>query len=116
MENKTEAFVDYVDGLLKATLEGKIDWSPFNPTTFIWDKETPPTARLILQRVEQAGRLPRYLHILTVTDMTPNPMNVILNGSSEDPRVNEKLGVIYDSIKLRILEKELDFLKSTLPK
>jgi hypothetical protein len=126
-ETETEALVAYVDGLQKATLEGKIPWAPFNPTTFTWDRLTPPRVRIALQRVEQnvhvikevnerkiATTEKRYLHILTVNGVTEASMNVTINGA-QDPRINEKLGAIYDSISIGILEKKIDFLKKTLP-
>ncbi|MGA3069805.1 MAG: hypothetical protein ABSD43_06265 [Terracidiphilus sp.] len=129
-ENETEALVAYVDDLLKATSEDKIPWAPFNPTTFIWDRQTPPEARLILQRIERtvitgskvvdgtkvAVTGQRYFHVLTVTTVGKDSFSVTVNGQTEDPRINEKLGAIYDSISVGIVGKKLDFLRKTLPK
>ena len=43
-----------------------------------------------------------------------NGMNVTINGA-QDPRINEKLGSIFDFISGGIEGKKLNFLKSTLP-
>lgn len=126
-ETEIDAFVSYVDELLKATSDGRIKWASVNPTTFMWDRPAPTPARLFLQRVEQTVpstkvvggvRVPgvekRNLQILSVNDMSGGGMNVSIHGG-QDPRINEKLGAIYDSISVGIVDKRLDFLKKTLP-
>jgi len=126
-ETEIDALVAYVDDLLKATLEGRIEWTSVNPTTFMWNRTTPPLARLELQRVIQIDQVMKVVNgvnvptperknmqILTVYDLSRNGMNVTINGA-QDPRINEKLGSIFDSISGGILGKKLDFLKSTLP-
>ena len=122
-----DALLAYVDDLLKATSEGKIEWTSINPTTFMWNRSTPPLARLELQRVIQIDQVTkvvnganvptperRNMQILTVYDLSRNGMNVTINGA-QDPRINEKLGSIFDSISGGIEGKKMDFLKSTLP-
>jgi hypothetical protein len=126
-ETEIDALVAYVDDLLKATSEGKIEWTSVNPTTFMWNRTTPPLARLELQRVIQIDQVTkvvngvnvptperRNIQILTVNDLSRNGMSVTINGA-QDPRINEKLGSIYDSISGGIEGKKLNFLKSTLP-
>jgi hypothetical protein len=126
-ETEIDALVAYVDDLLKATLEGKIEWTSINSTTFMWNRTTPPLARLELQRVIQIDQgtkvvngvnvlTPerRNMQILTVNDLSRNGMSVTINGA-QDPRINEKLGSIFDSISGGIVGKKMDFLKSTLP-
>jgi hypothetical protein len=56
----------------------------------------------------------KNVQILTVYDLSRNGMNVTISGA-QDPRINEKLGSIFDSISGGIEGKKLDFLKSTLP-
>ncbi|MGA2909691.1 MAG: hypothetical protein ABSE36_18460 [Terracidiphilus sp.] len=126
-ETEIDGLVAYVDDLLKATSEGKIEWTSVNSTTFMWNRTTPPLARLELQRVIQIDQVTkvvnglnvptperRNMQILTVHDLSRNGMNVTINGA-QDPRINEKLGSIYDSISGGIVGKKMDFLKSTLP-
>lgn len=126
-ETEIDGLVAYVDDLLKATLEGKIEWTSVNPTTFMWNRTTPPLARLEVQRVIQIDQVMkvvngvnvptperRNMQILTVYDLSRNGMNVTINGA-QDPRINEKLGSIFDSISGGIIGKKMDFLKSTLP-
>jgi hypothetical protein len=126
-ETETDALVAYADELLKATSESKIEWTSINPTTFMWNRTTPPLARLELQRVIQIDQVVkvvnganvttperRNMHILTVYDLSRNGMNVTISGA-QDPRINEKLGSIFDSISGGIEGKKLNFLKSTLP-
>ncbi|MGO9323896.1 MAG: hypothetical protein ACLP07_04995 [Terracidiphilus sp.] len=126
-ETEIDALVAYVDDLLKATSEGKIEWTSINSTTFMWNRTTPPLARLELQRVIQIDQVTkvvnglnvptperRNMQVLTVNDLSRNGMNVTINGA-QDPRINEKLGSIFDSISGGIVGKKLDFLKSTLP-
>ncbi len=126
-ETEIDGLVAYVDDLLKATLESKIEWTSVNSTTFMWNRTTPPLARLELQRVIQIDQVTkvvnglnvptperRNMQILTVYDLSRNGMNVTINGA-QDPRINEKLGSIFDSISGGIEGKKLNFLKSTLP-
>ncbi len=126
-QTEIDALLAYVDDLLKATLEGKIEWTSINPTTFMWNRSTPPLARLELQRVIQIDQVTkvvnganvptperRNMQILTVYDLSRSGMNVTINGA-QDPRINEKLGSIFDSISGGIEGKKMDFLKSTLP-
>ncbi len=126
-ETEIDALVAYVDDLLKATSDGKIEWTSVNPTTFMWNRTTPPLARLELQRVIQIEQVMKVvngvnvptperqnMHILTVYDLSRNGMNVTIKGA-QDTRINEKLGSIYDSISGGIEGKKLNFLKSTLP-
>jgi hypothetical protein len=126
-ETEIDTLVAYVDNLLKATSEGKIEWTSVNPTTFMWNRTTPPLARLELQRVIQIDQVMKVINgvnvptperqnmqILTVNDLSRNGMTVTINGA-QDPRINEKLGSIFDSISGGIEGKKLDFLKSTLP-
>ncbi len=126
-ETEIDGLLAYVDELLKATSEGKIEWTSINATTFMWNRTTPPLARLELQRVIQIDQVMkvvnganvptperRNMHILTVNDLSRNGMNVTINGA-QDPRINEKLGSIFDSISGGIVGKKMDFLKSTLP-
>jgi hypothetical protein len=126
-ETEIDALVAYVDDLLKATSEGKIEWTSVNSTTFMWNRATPPLARLELQRVIQIDQVTkvvngvnvptperRNMQILTVYDLSRNGMNVTINGA-QDPRINEKLESIFDSISGGIVGKKMDFLKSTLP-
>ncbi len=126
-ETEIDGLVAYVDDLLKATLEGKIEWTSVNSTTFMWNRTTAPLARLELQRVIQIDQVTkvvngvnvptperRNMQILTVYDLSRNGMNVTINGA-QDPRINEKLGAIFDSISGGIVGKKMDFLKSTLP-
>ncbi len=126
-ETEIDGLVAYVDELLKATLEGKIEWISVNSTTFMWNRTTAPLARLELQRVIQIDQVTRVVNgvnvptperknvqILTVYDLSRNGMNVTISGA-QDPRINEKLGSIFDSISGGIEGKKLDFLKSTLP-
>lgn len=126
-ETEIDGLVAYVDDLLKATSEGKIEWTSVNSTTFMWNRTTAPLARLELQRVIQIDQVSkvvnglnvptperRNMHILTVYDLSRNGMNVTINGA-QDPRINEKLGSIFDSISGGIVGKKMDFLKSTLP-
>ncbi len=126
-ETEIDALLAYVDDLLKATSEAKIEWTSINPNTFMWNRATPPLARLELQRVIQIDQVTkvvngvnvptperRNMQILTVYDLSRNGMNVTINGA-QDPRINEKLGSIFDSISGGIEGKKLDFLKSTLP-
>ena len=42
-ESEIDAMVAYVDDLLKATSEGKIEWTSVNATTFSWNRTTPPS-------------------------------------------------------------------------
>jgi hypothetical protein len=126
-ETEIDGLVAYVDELLKATLEGKIEWTSVNATTFMWNRTTAPLARLELQRVIQIDQVMKVVNgvntptperknmqILTVYDLSRNGMNVTINGA-QDPRINEKLGSIFDSISGGIVGKKMDFLKSTLP-
>jgi hypothetical protein len=126
-ETEIEALLAYVDDLLKATLEGKIEWMSINATTFMWNRTTPPLARLELQRVIQLDQVTkvvnganvqtperRNVQILTVNDLSRNGMSVTINGA-QDLRINEKLESIFDSISGGIVGKKMDFLKSTLP-
>ena len=126
-ETEIDALVAYADDLLKATSEGKIEWTSVNSTTFMWNRSTPPLARLELQRVIQIDQgmkvvngvnVPtperRNIQILTVYDLSRNGMNVTINGA-QDPRINGKLGSIFDFISGGIEGRRLDFLKSTLP-
>jgi hypothetical protein len=126
-ETEIDALVAYVDDLLKATSEGKIEWTSVNSTTFMWNRTTPPLARLELQRVIQIDQVTKVVNginvptperknmqILTVYDLSRNGMNVTINGA-QDPRINEKLESIFDSISGGIEGKKLNFLKSTLP-
>jgi hypothetical protein len=126
-ETEIDGLVAYVDDLLKATSEGKIEWTSVNPTTFMWNRTTAPLARLELQRVIQIDQVMkvvngvnvptperRNLQILIVYDLSRNGMNVTISGA-QDPRINEKLGSIFDSISGGIEGKKLNFLKSTLP-
>ncbi len=102
-ETEIDALVAYVDDLLKATSEGKIEWTSINSTTFMWNRTTPPLARLELQRVIQIDQVTkvvnglnvptperRNMQVLTVNDLSRNGMNVTINGA-QDPRINEKL-------------------------
>jgi hypothetical protein len=126
-ETEIDGLVTYVDDLLKATSESKIEWTSVNSTTFMWNRATPPLARLELQRVIQIDQGTKVvngvnvptperhnMHILTVYDLSRNGMNVTINGA-QDPRINEKLGSIFDFISGGIEGKKLNFLKSTLP-
>ncbi len=126
-ETEIDGLVAYVDELLKATLESKIEWTSVNSTTFMWNRTTAPLARLELQRVIQIDQVTKVvngvnvptperknMHILTVYDLSRNGMNVTISGA-QDPRINEKLGSIFDSISGGIEGKRLNFLKSTLP-
>ncbi len=126
-ETEIEGLVTYVDDLLKATSEGKIEWTSVNATTFMWNRSTAPLARLELQRVIQIDQVMKVVNganvsaperknmqILTVYDLSRSGMNVTINGA-QDPRINEKLGSIFDSISGGIEGKKLNFLKSTLP-
>jgi len=126
-ETEIDGLVAYVDDLLKATSEGKIEWTSVNSTTFMWNRTTPPLARLELQRVIQIDQVTKVVNginvptperknmqILTVYDLSRNGMNVTINGA-QDPRINEKLESIFDSISGGIEGKKLNFLKSTLP-
>lgn len=126
-ETEIDGLVAYVDELLKATLDGKIEWTSVNAATFMWNRTTAPLARLELQRVIQIDQVMKVVNgvntptperknmqILTVYDLSRNGMNVTINGA-QDPRINEKLSSIFDSISGGIEGKKLNFLKSTLP-
>lgn len=118
----------YFDELTQATREGLIQWTSANPTTFVWDKLDPPRARLSLQQVSRrelvrggdnrihAKNIPYY--VFQVFEM-PAAGGLVtreeINGNENDA-IDDKLEALFHLIRNEKLQKDLDFLRGTLPK
>jgi hypothetical protein len=125
--SQTEQLLAYVDDLLKATSEGKIDWREANPTTYFWENPGPNSARLTLQQITVTVKISgppsatsnaeeRTFYVLTVNGLTSGSPDVTLKGQALDAQINEKLGLIYKLIGADLERREIEFLRSTLPK
>jgi hypothetical protein len=117
----------YLDQLIEATKSGSIGWIAVNPTTFLWDTET-PRARLTIQRLEHQevqqspGKMPRFVqvgyYILQAFELV-GPVSMpklrISIDSSLDADLNSQLELLYDTISTAMSRQSLDFLKSVIP-
>ncbi len=120
--------VTYIDDLTAATREGSVEWSPSNPTTFIWD--TPAKARVSLQRVESSTSIrvsaatpPQVIqrrttwYVLQAFEALPGRpllLKVSMDGS-KDQNLNTKLNSLFETIKSETTRKSLEFLRELLP-
>jgi len=121
---KHEALADYIDELVKATEQGKIDWNAVNPTTFVWETTAPRNARVSLQRVERtvsvrvgSVNIPQKAisYLFQVVDLKQPTPPILIVDTAEDNSLKEKLAALFNLMKTGISDKTLEFLKSILP-
>jgi hypothetical protein len=138
MPTETELLA-YLDELIEASRAGKIPWGQGNPTTFVWD--VPNRARITLQQTSgvrggpQAIMRPRRpgvvlppvqqrpptpavpftSYVFQVQELATNVMRI--HTQNEDTTsVGKKLAELYQNITTNLSRKNLDFLKSLVPK
>jgi hypothetical protein len=106
--------VRYLDDLIQATTDGLIQWRPANPTSYIWDKDEPPRARLLLQQAPFKSE--RYsLHVFEVYEDTPIKTREEIDGRTSEV-INERLGRLFAFVRDKYIQQDLDFLRGTLPR
>jgi hypothetical protein len=125
------AYLPYLEKLIAETRNGTMLWHKANPTTFTWETNEPKPARLILQRIQNRARV--RLSELQETKARPEPISIFILqaldlsmpgearevtsiSGDKDSEVNGRLEQLYDSIKLDLSDRGLDFLKSIMPR
>jgi hypothetical protein len=116
---------NYLEELTQATRSDLIAWYRANPTTFVWNKREVPRAELALQQIMR-----KQLKVVNNTRVVSNATYYILRvyGIDGDDRtlreeidgsnseiLNEKMGLLFDFISHEKAQKDLEFLRGTLP-
>jgi hypothetical protein len=119
---ETDELKAYLDQLIEAARTGLMVWVEINPTTFVWDSKA-PVGRLSLQRVERnqptlekgvAGIKKSRSYLLQAFEgLTVQRLSL---SSSNNPELNSKLETLYEVVKTELTRRDLDFLKSLLPR
>lgn len=121
---KYETLATYIDELIGATQQGKIEWKSVNPTTFIWETSVPRNAKVSLQRVERLVNIKfgsrtvqqkTTTYLFQVVDLNQPIPPILIVDTADDQQLNEKLAALFELAKTGISEKTLNFLKSILP-
>ncbi len=124
---------EYIQRLILATRSGEMKWITANPTTYSWDTPmgAPQRARLTLQRVEvKEGGLaglvsvggvlvPKVSHsyVLQAFEFVGTGiMPRITVSGTEYPELKDQMESLFELITSEKKRKELDFLKSIVPK
>lgn len=117
--------LEYLDEVIGANSAGRIEWIQANPTTYIWD--IPRRARITLQQttavrgepvpgrpgVQKPVQVTTY--VFQVQDQTNNTVRMQTQADQSSP-LGKKLALLYDNITAKLTQKNLDFLKSLVPK
>jgi hypothetical protein len=116
----------YIDQLIEATRSGLVTWKAANPTTYYWNTQGPPKARLILQRSDRIkpkrdtdgtyrpAKVPFYqLQAFEITESSETLLRISVD--SEEESLSSKLESLYEFIKTGISQQALDFLKEIIP-
>jgi len=116
---------NYLDEVTQATRESLIAWRTANPTTYMWEKEGSPAARLSLQQLErnvvvtEEGRRSlrkKQYYLFQVFEISAQGPNLRLSfDGDERTTLNDKLHALFELIRTEKLLRDLQFLKSTLP-
>jgi hypothetical protein len=120
-------FLAQIDALIEATRDGTMVWQRANPSTFVWrsrpTKETEVSAILNLQKVEHrevvsgrplTHRTVQAAYIFQAIDRRTKAAYLTMNGI-EEPALNERLGLLFETISAGITRKGLEFLKKVIP-
>jgi hypothetical protein len=104
-----------------------IQWRSANPTSYLWDTTGPvPTARLVLQAVEQTFMVAendrrvqkkRTYYVFQVLDgATGGWVQRELIDGSKNQILDSKMRDLFAFVRGREVQTDLDFLKQTLPR
>jgi hypothetical protein len=122
-----QELANYLDELMRATEGGLISWNRANPTTFAWTKREPPGAQLALQEIQRKqteivgnARVMKTVlsYILQVFELEQETRTLTLReeiDGSNSEILNEKLRVLFDLVRREKAQKDLEFLRGTLP-
>lgn len=119
MASPSEQLAAYIHQLSEQTSAGKMIWKQANPTTLVWEAESPPYARITLQKVARPTRVmggrvvTATNYILQALDKTG--LARLSLSSVEFPDLKETLAELYSHARVSLNRDGLEFLKKILP-
>lgn len=115
----------YIEQLVALTQSGSMSWVQINPSTFVWDTNTPTRSRLSLQRLErqqqtiQQGHavMKRFHHFVlqALEFQSGQQIPRFTITTQEDDELNPLLQTLFDAIVKVLSRQSLDFFKAIIP-
>jgi hypothetical protein len=130
-ENESLALGEYIDDVMRATLEGKMVWTAVNPSTYSFISGD-RAGRFVLQRVDrmvkqvvhegnlnlskQVKEIGYVFQVFNLSTLGGNIQPFVTIDSFENPAMNPKLEALMKVIEVDTSKRKLDFLRSMVPK